>query len=132
MARTARQAAQAPGDRPAWQPPVAGVLFAGGFTFFALFDSQPRAWAYLAGGFACLIAFLVVMTSFSRGGGITVWPAGSYRQRAMRQLPALGAVVAGGAAGLVFDLSIGLVVAGVGLGGLTWARMAHTRNRVPA
>lgn len=127
-ARRAYTAARGARRVPAWHPPAAGVLFAAGFGGLALFDAYPGDRMYLVAGLGCLIAFLVLSVVSSRAGGVALWPAGSVRDRTLRQSAVLVPVAAAGVAAVFFGFPWFVAVFGIGLGALTWIRMAQARK----
>jgi hypothetical protein len=131
-AHSAFSAARAARRVPAWHPPTAGLLFAAGFGGLALFDARPDAWAYLVGGLACLIAFLVLSVASSRAGGVALWPTGDARGRALKQSVALIPLAAAGVATVFLGFPGFLAVFGLGLGALTWIQLAQARKGLPA
>jgi hypothetical protein len=112
---------------PRWLPPVGGLLFALGFVGLGV-SATWRSWGYLVAALACLTSFLAVVVYASRAGGITPWPSGSYRQRAVRQLPAVVVLLAGAVAAFPFGVTGFTVVVGVGLGAVAWAQLARARG----
>ncbi|MFF4356320.1 hypothetical protein [Streptomyces sp. NPDC001604] len=127
-ARSAFSAARAARRVPAWHPPAAGLLFAAGFGGLALFDAHPGAWGYLAAGFGCLAAFLVLSVASSRSGGVALWPTGQMRGRVLRQSAVLAPLAAAGAAALFLGFPAFLAVFGIGLGALSWIQLAQARR----
>ncbi|WP_327286322.1 MULTISPECIES: hypothetical protein [unclassified Streptomyces] len=132
VAGSARRAARAPRPMPSWLPPVAGLLLAGGFVNFGLAYEYRDEPAFVAAAVICLVLALLAVASTVRAGGVVPAPAGTPRERTLRQLPALLPFVAGGVGALFAGVVGCLAVAGLGLGALAWLQLARLRNGAAA
>ncbi|MEZ0492258.1 hypothetical protein AB2L28_08400 [Kineococcus sp. TBRC 1896] len=128
-AEQALRQAQAPRSFPAWLPPAAGALFAAGLACgaAAIGDWRPRA-LYLLAAAACLAGFLLLMVVASRAGGLVQLPVGTSRQRWLRQLPELAALLLGLVVGLGVGWAAGVLTWGVTGGAALWWRLAHQQR----
>lgn len=121
-----------PRPMPSWLPPVAGLLLAGGFVNFGLAYEYRDEPAFVAAAVICLVLALLAVASTVRAGGVVPAPAGTPRERTLRQLPALLPFVAGGVGALFAGVVGCLAVAGLGLGALAWLQLARLRNGAAA
>ncbi|MFD8634937.1 hypothetical protein [Streptomyces sp. NPDC059533] len=131
-ADSAGRAARGPRPMPSWLPPAAGLLLAGGFVNFGLAYEYRDEPGFLVAAAICLVLALLAIASTVRAGGVVPAPAGTTRERTLRQLPALLPFVAGGFGALFAGVVGCLAVAGIGLGVLAWFQLVRLRNGVPA
>lgn len=89
VAGSASSTARGPRPMPSWLPPAAGLLLAGGFVNFGLAYKYRDEPAFLVAAAICLVLFLLAIASTVRAGGVVPAPAGTTRERTLRQLPAL-------------------------------------------
>ncbi|MER5772993.1 hypothetical protein ABT144_01600 [Streptomyces sp. NPDC002039] len=132
VAGSASRAARGPRPMPSWLPPAAGLLLAGGFVNFGLAYKYRDEPAFLVVAAICLVLCLLAIASTVRAGGVVPAPAGTTRERTLRQLPALLPFVAGGLGALFAGVVGCLAVAGIGLGVLAWFQLVRLRNGSPA
>ncbi|QNP71599.1 hypothetical protein IAG44_20640 [Streptomyces roseirectus] len=132
-AHAARAAARTARARriPAWHPPVAGLLFAAGFTGLALYTDS-RHVVTLAASLVCLLAFLALFGVHARAGGVVLRPTGTPRERWLRQSPALISTALAVATAFLITPSAALAVFGVAQGALTWLQLHRERTRPTA
>lgn len=129
IAEQARGAARGPRPVPGFLPPVAGLLVAGGFAWFAVAVHHAGQWIYPATGVSCLVVFLVLAVLSSRAGGIVSRPHGSPSRRTTAQLLAASLpFVLGGIAAIFFGLAGWLAGFGVGLGVVACAQLDRARR----
>lgn len=116
IAERARRSATRPRAGSPLLAPVAGLLMAAGFVWFALAVVHPGQSVYLLVGVGCLLAFLALALMSSRAGGLVMRPAGSLRRRIALQAVVAVPIVLGGIAAIFFGLAGSLIAVGVGLG----------------
>ncbi|MFJ8011154.1 hypothetical protein [Streptomyces sp. NPDC096339] len=111
---------------------MAGLLLAGGFVSFGLAYGYRDEPAFLVAAAVLLVLALLAIASTVRAGGVVPAPAGTTRERTLRQLPALLPFVAGGIGALFAGVVGCLAVAGIGLGVLAWFQLVRLRNGIAA
>ena len=131
-AGSATRAARGPRPIPFWLPPAVGLLLAGGFVNFGLAYEYRDEPGFLVAAAICLVLAVLAIASTVRAGGVVPAPAGTTRERTLRQLPALLPFVAGGFGALFAGVVGCLAVAGIGLGVLAWFQLVRLRNGVTA
>lgn len=130
-ARRAKSAATGTRPVPGWFPPLAGLVFAAGSVSLAEYSEHSDLPVLLALAGGCFVAFLVSVAAASRAGGVAPAPAGTARQRWVRQLLGLLPLVAGALAAVPFGVAGCVAVAGTGLGLVAGIQLDRSRRGIP-